>query len=103
VEFANKLQETEGLDRREAIEKAAAIRLRPMLMTTAAIVLGVMPLVLASGAGAASRFSIGLVVATGMLIGTAFTLFVVPTVYTLLARRHQAQISTEELLAGHAD
>lgn len=88
VEFANKLQETEGLEKRAAIEKAAAIRLRPILMTTAAIVLAVMPLVFAAGAGAASRYSIGLVVATGMTIGTVFTLFVVPAIYTLLARVH---------------
>ena len=88
VEFANKLQVERGLDRRAAIEEAAAIRLRPILMTTAAIVLGVMPLVFASGAGAESRFSIGLVVATGMAVGTAFTLFVVPAIYTLFARRH---------------
>ncbi len=85
VEFANKLQAEQGLDRRAAIEEAAAIRLRPILMTTAAIVLGVTPLILATGAGAESRFSIGLVVATGMAIGTAFTLFVVPAIYTLLA------------------
>ena len=88
VEFANKLQAEQGLNRRAAIEEAAAIRLRPILMTTAAIVLGVFPLILATGAGAESRFSIGLVVATGMAIGTAFTLFVVPAIYTLLARRH---------------
>ena len=88
VEFANKLQAEQGLNRRAAIEEAAAIRLRPILMTTAAIVLGVLPLILATGAGAESRFSIGLVVATGMAIGTAFTLFVVPAIYTLLARRH---------------
>ena len=88
VEFANKLQLEQGLDRRAAIEAAAAIRLRPILMTTAAIVLGVTPLILATGAGAESRFSIGLVVATGMAIGTAFTLFVVPAIYTLVARRH---------------
>jgi multidrug efflux pump len=89
VEFANKLQIEQGRNRREAIEEAAAIRLRPILMTTAAIVLGVMPLILASGAGAESRYSIGLVVATGMAVGTAFTLFVVPAIYTLMARRHR--------------
>ncbi len=88
VEFANKLQMEKGMNRREAIEQAAAIRLRPILMTTAAIVLGVAPLILATGAGAESRYSIGLVVATGMAIGTAFTLFVVPAIYTLMARRH---------------
>ncbi|MGD8379247.1 MAG: multidrug efflux RND transporter permease subunit [Gammaproteobacteria bacterium] len=88
VEFANKLQIHEGLTPRQAVEKAAAIRLRPILMTTAAMVLGVVPLLIASGAGAVSRFDIGLVIAAGMLVGTAFTLFVVPTMYTYLARRH---------------
>lgn len=87
VEFANKLQEEEGLSVREAIEKSAAIRLRPILMTTAAMVLGVVPLILATGAGAVSRFDIGLVIATGMLIGTMFTLFVVPTMYLLIAKK----------------
>jgi multidrug efflux pump len=86
VEFANKLREKEGLSIQEAIEKSASIRLRPVLMTTAATVLGVTPLLLASGAGAKSRFSIGLVIASGMLIGTLFTLFVVPTVYTWLSK-----------------
>lgn len=85
VEFANKLREKEGLSIQEAIEKAAGIRLRAILMTTGAMILGVLPLVLASGAGAKSRFSIGLVIASGMLIGTLFTLFIVPAVYTLLA------------------
>jgi hydrophobe/amphiphile efflux-1 (HAE1) family protein len=86
VEFANKLQVEEGLDRRAAIQKAAGIRLRPILMTTAAMVVGVLPLMLARGAGAASRYDIGLVIATGMTVGTIFTLFVVPTVYTYVAR-----------------
>lgn len=89
VEFANKLQEQEGLSIREAIEKSAAIRLRPILMTTAAMVLGVIPLLIATGAGAVSRFDIGLVIAMGMLIGTMFTLFIVPTMYTLIAKKHQ--------------
>ena len=66
------------------------MRLRPILMTTAAMVLGVMPLVFASGAGAVSRQHMGLIIATGMSIGTLFTLFVVPTAYTLLARDHHA-------------
>lgn len=87
VDFANKLQEKEGLDIRAAIEKAAAIRLRPILMTTAAMVVGVVPLILARGAGAKSRFDIGLVIFTGMLIGTMFTLFVVPTMYSLIAEK----------------
>ncbi len=87
VEVANELQR-EGKSRREAVEEAAAIRLRPILMTTAAMVLGVMPLVFASGAGALSRFSMGLVISTGIAVGTLFTLFVVPAVYTMLAARH---------------
>jgi len=92
VEFANQLQEREGLDRVAAIRKAAAIRLRPILMTTAAMVVGVVPLLFATGAGAKSRFDIGLVVAAGMSIGTLFTLFVVPTFYTFLAKdRRRAQ------------
>ena len=90
VSFANDLQRTTGADRRQAIEQAAAIRLRPILMTTAAMVLGVMPLVFASGPGAASRFSIGLVIASGMSVGTLFTLFVLPVVYTFLAQDHRA-------------
>lgn len=86
VEFANKLREHEGLDRVAAIQKAAMIRLRPVLMTTASMILGVMPLLLATGAGAHSRFDIGLVISSGMLIGTLFTLFVVPTMYSLKAK-----------------
>jgi multidrug efflux pump len=85
VDFANHLQSEENLTIREAIEKAAGIRLRPILMTTAAMILGVTPLLLASGAGAVSRFDIGLVIAMGMLIGTFFTLFIVPTMYTFIA------------------
>ena len=90
VEFANQLQLREGLDRRRAIERAARVRLRPILMTTAAMVVGLVPLLIASGAGAASRFSIGVVVAAGMSIGTLFTLFVLPAVYTVLAKDHAA-------------
>jgi multidrug efflux pump len=86
VDFANHLREKEGLDRKAAIEKSAAIRLRPILMTTAAMILGVVPLLIATGAGAASRFDIGLVIASGMLIGTLFTLFIVPLMYTLKPR-----------------
>ncbi|MFZ2004584.1 MAG: efflux RND transporter permease subunit, partial [Stellaceae bacterium] len=90
VEFANQLQINEGLDRRRAIERAARVRLRPILMTTAAMVVGLFPLVTAAGAGAASRFSIGIVVVCGMSIGTLFTLFVLPAVYTVLAKDHVA-------------
>src|SRR5262249_41085283 len=87
--FANKLQKEQGYGRREAIEHAAAIRLRPILMTTAAMVVAMVPLLIAKGAGAASRIDIGLVIAAGMTIGTMFTLFVTPAVYTYLARDHQ--------------
>jgi len=89
VDFANKLQKDKQLDRRAAVEEAAAIRLRPILMTTAAMVFGVLPLLVASGAGAVSRFDIGLVISSGLLVGTLFTLFVVPTMYTYLAADHR--------------
>ncbi len=85
VEFANKLQE-EGRSKREAIEEATSIRLRPILMTTAATVLAMVPLLIASGPGAGSRFAMGLIIATGMTVGTAFTLFVVPAVYLFMGR-----------------
>jgi multidrug efflux pump len=87
VQFANELQRA-GHSKREAIEQAAAVRLRPILMTTAAMVLGVVPLVLASGAGAAGRHDMGLVIFTGLSIGTLFTLFVVPAVYILIGATH---------------
>jgi len=86
VEFANQLQQKEDLTVLSAIIKSSAMRLRPILMTTAAMILGVVPLIFAAGAGAKSRFDIGLVIASGMLVGTCFTLFVVPTMYTFLAR-----------------
>ena len=85
VEFANHLQE-EGLDKVRAVIQAAATRLRPILMTTAATVAGHTPLILAHGPGAAARNSIGTVLVTGMIIGTAFTLFVVPAIYVVIAR-----------------
>jgi multidrug efflux pump len=87
VQFANELQKN-GRSKRDAIEQAAAIRLRPILMTTAAMVLGVVPLITAAGAGAASRFNMGLVIASGLSIGTLFTLFVVPAVYLMIATDH---------------
>ncbi|BBP75172.1 hypothetical protein PHLH7_12760 [Pseudomonas sp. Ost2] len=87
VEFANQLRKDKGLSAREAVEEAAAIRLRPVLMTTAAMVFGMVPLILASGAGAVSRFDIGTVIATGMSVGTLFTLFVLPCVYSQLAKK----------------
>lgn len=95
VQFANDLQH-EGKSKREAIEMAASIRLRPILMTTAAMVLGVVPLILATGAGAVSRYSIGLVISTGISIGTLFTLFVVPAMYMLLAQDHHQKKAEED-------
>jgi multidrug efflux pump len=85
VQFANQLQR-EGQPKLAAVEHAAGVRLRPILMTTAAMVLGVVPLVTASGAGASARFAMGIVIVTGMTVGTCFTLFVVPAVYMLVAR-----------------
>ena len=95
VQFANNLR-LEGKTKREAIEEAAGIRLRPILMTTAAMVLGVIPLITASGAGAASRFNMGLVIASGLAIGTLFTLLVVPAVYMLLASDRVKAAEPEE-------
>lgn len=94
VQFANDLQK-EGKNKREAVEMAASIRLRPILMTSTAMVLGVVPLILASGAGAVSRYSIGLVIATGISIGTLFTLFVVPAIYMFLAEKHTPETDAE--------
>ncbi|MCP5353447.1 MAG: efflux RND transporter permease subunit, partial [Chromatiales bacterium] len=96
VEFANQLQIEEGLDRRAAIERASTIRLRPILMTTVAMLVAMVPLLTASGPGAVSRFHIGLVITTGLGIGTLFTLFVVPAVYLLLARDHHAATPSAE-------
>jgi multidrug efflux pump len=90
VQFANDLQRG-GKSKREAVEMAAGIRLRPILMTTAAMVLGAVPLVTASGAGAVGRFNMGLVIMTGLSIGTLFTLFVVPAMYMLLGAVHSAE------------
>jgi multidrug efflux pump len=89
VEFANHLQET-GKDKLAAVVEAATTRLRPILMTTAATVVGHFPLVLATGPGAGARNSIGIMLVSGMIIGTAFTLFVVPSIYVLVARTHSA-------------
>ncbi|MGH6974037.1 MAG: efflux RND transporter permease subunit [Stellaceae bacterium] len=98
VDFANVLQQ-QGKSKREAIEQAAGIRLRPILMTTAAMVLGVAPLIFAGGAGAVSRFQMGLVIASGIAIGTLFTLFVVPAVYMLVGADHS---KAAEAAAGTA-
>lgn len=99
VEFANQLQIREGLSKREAVERAATIRLRPILMTAAALIVAMFPLLTASGPGAVSRFDIGLTITTGLGIGTFFTLFVLPAFYLLLARDHakaEQQLHAEE-------
>ena len=93
VEFANRQRER-GLDHRRAVLEGAALRLRPILMTTFATVLGVLPLLLASGAGAGARFSIGLMIAAGMLVGTLFTLFVLPVFY-LPAATHRERTAPQ--------
>jgi len=99
VEFANQLRD-EGAALRDAVIDASVLRLRPILMTTGAMVLGSIPLALATGAGAESRQQIGWVIVGGLLLGTVFTLFVVPTVYTLLARRERTRIEAEQPVAA---
>jgi multidrug efflux pump len=94
VQFANQLQRA-GRSKRDALEEAAAVRLRPILMTTASMVLGVLPLVVASGAGAAGRNAMGLVIFTGLSIGTLFTLFVVPAMYMFIGADHHRQRSAD--------
>jgi multidrug efflux pump len=94
VQFANHLQET-GRDKLHAVIEASGTRLRPILMTTAATVAGHFPLILATGPGAGARNSIGMMLVTGMIIGTLFTLFVVPSIYVLVARTHAA-VADEE-------
>jgi len=94
VEFANHLQEA-GRDKLRAVVEAASTRLRPILMTTAATVVGHFPLILARGPGAGARNSIGIMLVSGMIIGTVFTLFVVPSIYVLVARTHTAEASVE--------
>ncbi|MEE4381995.1 MAG: efflux RND transporter permease subunit, partial [Pseudomonadales bacterium] len=90
VDFANRAQEREGLDKRAAVAKAVATRYRPILMTTVAMLMAMVPLLLATGPGSVSRSQMGLVIFTGLGIGTLFTLFVVPAVYVLLARDRHA-------------
>jgi multidrug efflux pump len=100
VQFANQLQES-GKAKVEAVKEAAMTRLRPIMMTSVATVAGHFPLTLVSGAGAAARNSIGLVLVTGMAVGTVFTLFFVPAIYLLIAKDHRAdRIVDEELPAG---
>src|SRR5580692_1013951 len=99
VEFANKLQES-GRDKLHAVIEAASTRLRPILMTTAATVMGHFPLVLAKGPGAGARNSIGIMLVSGMIIGTLFTLFVVPSIYVLVARTHASVAEEESAMEG---
>jgi len=102
-EVAREQQLAFNSDRLTAVRDAARIRLRPILMTTAAMVAGLIPLLLAQGAGANSRFSIGLVIVSGLTIGTLFTLFVLPVVYTLLASKHHALPEFDESIAPLAN
>ncbi len=95
VEFANHVQER-GVDKVHAVIEAAGTRLRPVLMTTAATVMGHLPLVFARGPGAGARNSIGIMLVTGMIIGTCFTLFVVPSIYVLVAKKHAAEGKASE-------
>ena len=88
-EVAKERQEKDGMDRAAAVLEAASQRLRPILMTTAAMVAGLVPLLNATGAGAASRFAIGVVIVCGLSIGTLFTLFVLPALYTFIASDHR--------------
>ncbi|MCL5966003.1 MAG: efflux RND transporter permease subunit [Deltaproteobacteria bacterium] len=101
VEFANKLQ-LQGLSKAHAVRRAAMTRLRPILMVSAATIAGHFPLTLVTGAGAAARNSIGLVLVGGMFIGTLFTLFVVPSIYMLIARDHGKDRERAEAIAGEA-
>ncbi|QJE95436.1 efflux RND transporter permease subunit [Luteolibacter luteus] len=101
VEFANELQ-AKGLEKVAALREAAQTRLRPVLMTTAATVFGHAPLIFVTGAGAESRNSIGIVLVAGMIVGTLFTLFVVPAFYSIIAAKHEAvpDIEVEEAFGG---
>jgi multidrug efflux pump len=102
VEFANHLQER-GMDKLRAIVEAAGTRLRPILMTTAATVVGHFPLILATGPGAGARNSIGIMLVSGMIIGSVFTLFVVPSIYVLVARTRIAAIHPEPAVSELAE
>ena len=95
VDFANKLRDDEGVSIQEAILRACKLRLRPILMTTFAMVLGALPLALATGSGSESRRQLGWVIVGGMSIGTLFTLFVVPAYYTYLTNRNRKVIKIE--------
>ena len=101
VEFANQIR-AQGTDTLDAVLEAATLRLRPILMTTGAMVLGAVPLAVATGAGAESRQDIGWVIVGGILVGTFFTLFVIPVVYTYLARGHHRRLAFEQMLDAAA-
>ncbi|MCP4332048.1 MAG: MMPL family transporter [Gammaproteobacteria bacterium] len=98
VEFANEMQKNDNLSPAEAVIKAASIRLRPILMTSFSTIIGIMPLVIASGAGAASRQSIGITIVSGFAIGTLFTLFVLPVIYTFFAADHRPELADDDEL-----
>ena len=98
VEFANRIQQSDNLPPIEAVTKAASVRLRPILMTSFSTVLGIMPLVIATGAGAASRQAIGITIVCGFTIGTIFTLFVLPVIYTFFAGDHRPAVEESETL-----
>src|SRR5690554_3971957 len=100
VEFANLLQKDRGLSKTEAVIEAAAIRLRPIIMTSLALIFAMVPLLVAVGPGAESRFAIGLTISAGLGIGTLFTVFVLPAFYILLARDHQAEAERAQESAG---
>ena len=99
MEFANRLQ-LQGHPKLEAVRGAAMTRLRPILMTSAATIAGHFPLTLVTGAGAAARNSIGLVLVGGMFVGTLFTLFVVPSIYMLIARDHTKDREREAVVTA---
>ncbi|QDF65304.1 multidrug efflux RND transporter permease subunit [Shewanella sp. SNU WT4] len=101
-EVAKEEQMNNGLNRQDAIMHAAAIRLRPILMTTAAMIAGLLPLLFASGAGAASRFNIGIVIVAGLGIGTIFTLFVLPVIYTFIAEKHHPLAEFDETIESNS-
>jgi hypothetical protein len=102
VEFANQVQRADRIDRRAAVQKAARIRLRPIVMTTLATLFGMVPLIFAGGPGAESRFSIGFVLGAGMAVGTIFTLFVGPALYAVLAREHRVGERKEDAMFAAA-
>lgn len=101
VDFANQLQITHGYTALEAVIEAAKLRLRPILMTTAAMLFGVIPLIFADGAGAKSRFAMGIVISFGISLGTFFTLFVVPCIYGLVTKNKNTSISSEQSIVNH--